>query len=613
MIRSRVSALAAGAALVAGTLAVTTGTAQAAPTEFDPTFTPVAGDVVGTGSDTTQAALAYIAQAYNADKAAGSRLASFAAIGDPATITLREGTAAIARSTVNGSGNGKKLLYGTTNNATADYARSSSSLNTAEVAAGLKQAAFAVDGIKMAVRKAGTNAPASLTAAQLVGIYKGEITNWSQIDATKSGVIKPLIPQSGSGTRTFFEDRLKASNGGNAVALGPAVAETQEHSDADLVNDPNAIAPFSTGRAKSTTTISLLEGVQFDRALYNVVRNEDLANPAKAAKLQAIFGETGFLCSVEGKAAIEKAGFLQLAPTSAEGECGKWTDAAVSNFKNADQVTAAFTTTTVKAAALGNRQVRLTATVKSTASIQGTVDFLEGSTKVGTAFVAGGVATVTVGNVTPGAHSYTATFKPTNAAQQLPSTSQSAASTTVKTPVALALSVPGGTYGKAVKLTVKATPAVTGTATVKVAGRSYAVALKAGAGTVTLPATIAAGRQAVTATYAGSAAYDAVTRGATLTVAKAKSSVTAKLKASRIKATARGSVSVTVSPKGVPVGGKVTVKRGAKTVGTAVVKNGKATVKLSKLKKGSYKLTVVYAGDKNVAGSKSKTLKLTVR
>jgi ABC-type phosphate transport system substrate-binding protein len=617
MIRSRVSALAAGAALVAGTLAVTTGTAQAAPTEFDPAFVPVAGDVVGTGSDTTQAALAYLAQAYNANQAAGSRLASFAAIGDPATITLRQGTTAIQRSTVNGSGNGKKLLYGTSNNTAADYARSSSSLSTTEVAAGLKQAAFGVDGLKMAVRKAGTNAPASLTAAQLVGIYQGTITDWSQIDPSKSGTITPLIPQSGSGTRSFFEDRLKASNGGVAVTLAPSVKETQEHSDADVVGDPNAIVPFSTGRAKSTATISLLGGVQFERALYNVVRSEDLATPAKAAKLQAIFGETGFLCSVEGKAAIEKAGFLQLAPTSAEGECGKWTDAAVSNFKNADQVTAAFTTTTVRAAALGNRQVRLTATVKSTASIQGSVDFFEGTTKVGSAFVAGGVATLTVGNVAPGAHSYTAAFKPSNGTQQLPSTSQTAATTTVKTPVGLSVAAARTTYGKAVAVTVKANASVAGTGTVTVGGRAYRTSFVRGAARVTIPAGLNAGTQRLAVAFGGSATHDAATAAGTVSVAKAGGAVSARLKATRVKASKRGSVTVTVTArgavKGTKVTGKVTVKRGSKTVGTAVVRGGKATVTLAKLKKGSHTLTVVYSGDRNVAAAKSRTLRLSVR
>ena len=49
-----------------------------------------------------------------------------------------------------------------------------------------------------------SNAPTSLTPAQIVGIYQGTIKDWKDIDPTKSGTIAPKIPQLGSGTRAFF-------------------------------------------------------------------------------------------------------------------------------------------------------------------------------------------------------------------------------------------------------------------------------------------------------------------------------------------------------------------------------------------------------------------------
>ena len=58
--------------------------------------------------------------------------------------------------------------------------------------------------------------------------------------------------------------------------------------------------------------------------------------------------------------------------------------------------------------------------------------------------------------------------------------------------------------------------------------------------------------------------------------------------------------------------GKVTLKVGSKTIGKGTVKNGKVTITLKKLKKGSYKIKATFAGDSNVNGSSSKTVKLKV-
>ncbi|WP_019146094.1 Ig-like domain repeat protein [Aeromicrobium massiliense] len=611
MIRTRVSALAAGAALVAGTLAVTTGTAHAA-NDFDPTFTPVAGDIVGTGSDTTQAAIAYAAQAYNVGKPAGARLASFAAIGDPSSVVLREGATPVLRTDIASSGKGKARLVPGTNDPNVDYARSSSSISASD--SSLFQAAFAVDGLKLAVKATGSNAPATLTDQQILGIYEGTITDWSQVGG-KPGTIKALIPFGGSGTRTYFESQLKAVKNGADLTLSNKLVEVQEHSDDQIKNDANAIAPFSEGRAKSTPTVSLLGGwAPKPRPMYNLVRKADL-NGALGAKLEGIFGENGFLCSAEGKAAIEKAGFLQLASTDRGGVCGEWLEGATNNFKTSDDAAAA-TSTSLKVASLGKRQVRLTATVKSTVSVQGSVEFTENGTSLGKAVVAGGVANLTLSNVAPGAHTYAAAFTPRDVLSQHASNA-AAVKVTVKTPVALSVASARTTYGRAVALTAKASAPVNGAATVTVGGRAYRTVFAKGAARVTVPAGIAAGNQRLTVAFGGSATHDAASAAGTVSVAKAAGVVTAKLSATRIKATKRGSVTVTVVPsgaaKGTPVTGKITIKRGSKTVGTAVLRGGKATVKLAKLKKGSHKLTVVYSGDRNVAPAKGKTLKLTVR
>lgn len=428
MSRKKLSSIVAGA-LVLGVLGAVpmAGTASA-----EPTFTPVAGDVVGVGSDTSQFVLNYLIDGqgsvpgYNAGKAAGSRLVSFDAIGAglSAQITLREGTSPINRP--NGSGAGKSLLHGSGNNPQVNYARSSSELSDTEVSANLQAIPFAVDGLKVAVRSAGSNAPAYLTPSQLVEIYKGNITNWSAVGGSP-GVIKPLIPQASSGTRKFFMQELTAANSG--VAFTPvAGVETQEHSDVDIKDDPNAIAPFSTGRAKSTPTVKLLGGTsvggfEAKRALYNVVRQADLAAPWVAA----IFGPSGFICSEAARPLVEAAGFDQLATTAKGGVCGEPTQAKTTNFTISQaQAPAAVGTSTALNGQAQGQTVTLTATVSPTSGTNaptGTVQFSEGGTVKSVVGVSGGKAIATLSNVQVGTHSYVAKFVPTNTATFTGSTS----------------------------------------------------------------------------------------------------------------------------------------------------------------------------------------------
>jgi hypothetical protein len=97
----------------------------------------------------------------------------------------------------------------------------------------------------------------------------------------------------------------------------------------------------------------------------------------------------------------------------------------------------------------------------------------------------------------------------------------------------------------------------------------------------------------------------------TITAVKNQSTVAGKA-AGKLK---KGKVAKLVATVGadnqVPTG-KVLVKKGSKTLGTATLKAGKATVNLGKLKKGTHKVTVVYKGDGyTTAGSDPVTLKVT--
>lgn len=619
MIRQRVSLVVAGAFVASSAFTIgLVAPASAAPGPYDPTFTPTttSNDLVGGGSDTSEIAVDYLAKGrngtagFNANKTSG-RIASYAATGDP-ELVLRDGST-IKRP--NNSGTGRATLWGTGDNPNFDFARSSSAISTAEQAT-LRQLPFAVDGLKLAVSSnVASNAPETISEADLVRIYKGEVTNWSQIGG-KNGVIKPLIPFSGSGTRTFFEAQLTRING-SPVTPAPSVSEVQEHSVDQIQNDANAVAPFSTGRAKAATSIKLVGGFAANRALYNVVRLSDYTSGAKSTLLKDAFGPNGFVCSPAARPLIEAAGFDQLAATTKGGACGEPVSSATSNFKTSGQAGAVATSTTLSAVAANGGSVRLTADIAAAGlSPQGKVQFKEGDTLLQTVNVAGGQAIATLANVAVGAHTYTASFVPTNDNSFAPSQTAAPVTATVLTSSSLAVSAASGTFGVARVITVTGTGgAANGVVNVSVPGvLATNVQLVNGAASISVPATATVGARTVSAAFGGNATTFGSSASASLSITKASTAAKLKLSKKSIKASKRATAKVTVTINGsaLPANGKVTVKAGSKTIGKGTVRNGKATIKLKKLKKGSYKVKATFAGDANIGSSTTETVKLKV-
>jgi ABC-type phosphate transport system substrate-binding protein len=381
----------------------------------DPGFAPVSADLIGVGSDTTQHAVHVLAEgagSYSAlNPTSTFRIASFAATGG-GTIALPSGS--IPRP--NGSGAGKSLLYGAGNVPEVDFARSSSAQNATETGAGLQSFPFALDTLAMAVSNSvPSNAPASITPEQILRIYKGTFTNWNQLGGPDAA-IAPKIPQAGSGTRSFFIAQLQAIQqalGEGTSTITPVGAEVQEHDDTAIKSDPNAIAPFSIGRAKLLgTTLRIEAGWKADRALYNVVRGADLGR----ADLQAAFGSDGFLCSVAARPLIEAAGFQQLAPPVRGGVCGAATQAATTNF-TLNQAVA--TATALKGTSTKANAATLVAQVTGAAAPTGSVSFFDAAGKLlasGVPLVSGQATRVVTG-LAPGTATYRAVFAPSAGSQ----------------------------------------------------------------------------------------------------------------------------------------------------------------------------------------------------
>jgi ABC-type phosphate transport system substrate-binding protein len=185
------------------------------------------------------------------------------AIAMQATVVLRAGTSPALRP--NGSGNGIAKMIADSGHL-IDWVRSSRLPKPAEQGVAVATAAgpttagtpagdhlhsyqIALDGLQMATAST-TNAPAGLSCATVAKIYDGTFQNWNQVPGfTTAGVISPGLPQAGSGTGDDFRTLINAcTTGGTNTFANPNIVVVEEHDPSPLVGNPNAIAPFSSGR-----------------------------------------------------------------------------------------------------------------------------------------------------------------------------------------------------------------------------------------------------------------------------------------------------------------------------------------------------------------------------
>ncbi len=309
--RSALVRAAAVAAAAVATIAMSPGMASADPPSGT---TPARADIVGVGSDTTQNVLNSYATLYN--RTHSPKLYSFDATGS-STITPAAGCSSITRP--NGSGAGLSALLADTTGC-IDFARTSRTPKADGSEKSLAFIAFAKDGVSAAVALT-NNAGSNITTAQLKSIYTCTATRWNQVGGKNSSTIKPILPQTSSGTRTFF----LATIGVTDAQVGRCVTQGVQENDQDVIaGDPNKIAPFSvasysliknTGQTrkiallnvdgtkpavivrqdnKDITTLNSAYTSKYTRTVYNAVKR---VNGVVPANLKAVFGRDGFICT----------------------------------------------------------------------------------------------------------------------------------------------------------------------------------------------------------------------------------------------------------------------------------------------------------------------------
>lgn len=306
--RARIGAVVGAAALALGVLAV--------PASAD----PATGDyrvLAGVGSDTTQDVVNGLGTAIDS----GTLIASYDATG-PSPIKTRATGCQIARP--NGSSAGINALRNAVDNNTGclDFARSSRGVADTS-STDLTWIPFGKDAVTFAVRS-DSALPQALTTAQLVSIYTCDTTSLNGVALT------PLLPQSGSGTRSFFLAQL----GLTEDTFGSCVDDTVQEHNGEALDSAGDIAPYSiaqyiaqgneidgvvdrrgsavlgsvNGVAPQLTDGTLNTAFPFNRDVYNVVPTAELTDPVIAA---AFVGTSSKVCSQS--AVINTYGFGTLA------------------------------------------------------------------------------------------------------------------------------------------------------------------------------------------------------------------------------------------------------------------------------------------------------------
>jgi ABC-type phosphate transport system substrate-binding protein len=356
----------------------------------------------------------------------------------PLNITLADGTS-IARP--HGSGGGRAALYDANAvGAPIAFGRSSGAIAATDNSEhNLVGVPFAVDTLVLAVNAGNKAAPKTLTPAQVVQIYTGQVTNWSQVGG-KNGAIDVYMPAAG-GTHDDWLGKALTAFQGAPVDTATVIAKTTytradgtssgvlEHDPTPVVLDSRGIVPISLGRAgfaisagqkirivpiqgadaTSGMTIPTLVGGGYRRAMYYVLRNgDDGTNDSTGIVaqyqygtdlMQSLFGPSGFVCTnAQAQSTISANGFLPMG-ASGDGQCGQGLPGAASVA--ALSAVTPFTPTVGGTAKKNKKTGKVVVTVRLKAGsgfpvLGGKVTLKAGSKKLGTVKVVNGVATKTL-------------------------------------------------------------------------------------------------------------------------------------------------------------------------------------------------------------------------
>ncbi len=303
--------LLAATSLVAAAAIVGSGAISASA---EPSGAPTYRTLAGTGSDTTQDLNNGLASVvtYGGSLVLGSYNAT-----NPTTGAVNDSIKTKASGTTfdrpNGSSQGVAALKSakdTTGNVKfrgvdlqvddLQFARSSSAATFVSGGA-YSYIPLALDAVSYA-KASSSKVPANLTKAELTAIYSaangatvtvGGTSLKVGLPSNASADIHPFVPQSGSGTRSFWQSSLGLSAFGSAVTDAYSGGSVQEHDGSVIAAVPNALVPFSVAQYIAQGNSSILSsqyGVSVaDRRHSAVLGNVNGKAPVVSSKLNTGF------------------------------------------------------------------------------------------------------------------------------------------------------------------------------------------------------------------------------------------------------------------------------------------------------------------------------------
>lgn len=258
-----------------------------------------------------------------------------------------------------------------------------------------------------------------------------------------------------------------------------------------------------------------------------------------------------------------------------------------------------------------SQPVTLTAALTPSAAT-GSVQFTDSGASLGSAPIAGGVATLTLTTLAAGSHSIQAVYGGDGV--YLAGTSSASALTVSKaaTQVNLSASPNPSTTLQSVALTVTLSPS-TATGSVQfLDGTTVLGTATVTSGTASLSvAPLSAGGHSITASYLGDSNCNPATSAVTAETVNKASTITT-LSASSANITVGQTVTLTASVAPNSATGTVQFLDGATLIGTAALSNGAASFTAAGLAAGTHSITAAYSGDANDNSGTSAAVTVTV-
>jgi hypothetical protein len=367
-------------------------------------------------------------------------------------------------------------------------------------------------------------------------------------------------------------------------------------------------------------TTASLSGTVYSGTIY------DSAVKVSLSASDASSGVANTYYSIDGSGYAKYSGTLTVSALGAHTVNFYSVDVAgnIESAKTASFSIESLTTTTIASSlnpSVYGQSVTFTAKVKAAlgGTPTGIVRFFRSGTLVGTENLSGGVATLSLSNLSTNPHSMTAKYEGNgldlvSVSSGLNQVVDQASSTT-----AVVSSVNPSEFGQPVTFTATISPkyggVATGTVTFEKNGSSLGTATVSGNQAVFTTSSFLVATHTITAVYSGDGDVSTSTSPGLSEVTKAATTTTTLT--SSVNPSSYGqsiTFKATVAPAfGGTAGGTVTFKHGGTVLGTSTLSGGVATLAISNFGVGTFTITAVYNGSTDYLTSTSNAVSQTVK